>query len=178
MGANMKLDIKIISFLVFSFIAFVSCQVLASTNSGIQAEIENAVKEATKAWEDFPRTLDSNAYLKFFASDYSGVNDGKSQTIKDLERDLEELKERIKLGEPIGFSNKITDMEIQPLTDRVAWLTYQVETKVGRGGMVIEEIQSKCSTLVRKKEETWLVFHEHCSRVNGFPLPKGKKWLY
>ena len=81
---------------------------------------------------------------------------------------MDEFAERIKLGEPIGFSSNTTNLNIHPITDRVAWLTYQDETKVGRGGMLVNEIKSKCSALVRKKEETWVIFHEHCSTINEY----------
>ena len=137
----------------------------------IKAEIEAAVTQAARAWEEFPKTLDRTAILKHYAPDYSGVKDGESETLKDLEKSFADLAEQIKLGAPIGVSYKITGLDIQILTGRLAWVTYQDETKWGRSGLVVRDDKTKCSTLVRKEKDTWLVFHEHCSTVkNGFPL--------
>ena len=81
---------------------------------------------------------------------------------------MDDLAEGIKLGEPIGRTLKITNLNIHPLTDRVAWVTWQDESKVGRGGTIVSNIKQKCSALVRKNEETWVIFHEHCSTINEY----------
>ena len=131
----------------------------------IKAEIEAEINQSAHAWEEFPKTLDRTAILKYYAADYSGVKDGESETLRDLEKMFADLPEQIKLGAPIGISYKISDLNIQILTSRLAWVTYQDATKWGQGGLVMREDKTKCSTLVRKDEDIWLVFHEHCSTV-------------
>jgi len=154
-----------------------SCLLLGCTEvndrdvSRIKAEIEAEIDQSARAWEEFPKTLDRTAILKHYAPDYSGVKDGESETLKDLEKSFADLAEQIKLGAPIGVSYKITELNIQILTGRLAWVTYQDETKWGRSGLVVRDDKTKCSTLVRKERDIWLVFHEHCSTVkNHFPL--------
>ena len=80
---------------------------------------------------------------------------------------FDELAEQIKLGDPIGTSYKITDLKIDALTGRLAWMSHQDETRWGRAGVVLNDVRTRCSALPRKDGEHWLVFHEHCSTVSG-----------
>ena len=157
----------VIFMLITSLVGLVGCQELGDNDtSRVKAEIEASVKQASKAWEEFPKSLDRSRLLKQYAADYSGVKDGVSETLKDLEKTFDDLAEQIKLGDAIGISYKITELNIHPFTGRLAWMTYQDETKLGRGGVLLRDIKNTCSTLVRKEGETWLVFHEHCSTVS------------
>jgi len=163
----MKMKVYTIVFMVTtSMLALASAPTLASNEiSSAKGEIEDTVKEAHKAFEDFTKTLDSTEYLKYYASDYSGTNNGKTETRKDLVKMANKLAEQIKLRDPGQVSVKITDFNIHPITEHVAWLTYQTETKLEGGGTFIGA-SSECSTLVRKEGGTWLIFHEHCSTIN------------
>lgn len=157
----------VIIILTTSLVGLVGCQQLGDNDtSRVKTEIEASVNQATKAWEEFPKSLDRASLLKHYAADYSGVKDGASETLEDLEKSFDDLAEQIKLGDSIGISYKITELNIQPFTGRVAWMTYHDETKLGRSGALLSDIKTKCSTLVRKEGEAWLVFHEHCSTVS------------
>jgi hypothetical protein len=103
------------------------------------------VKQASKDREEFPKSLDRPRLLKYYAAYYSGVKDGASETLKDLEKSFDDLAEEIKLGSAIGISYKIIELNIQPFTRRLALLMYQDETKVGQGGVLRREIRGKCS---------------------------------
>jgi ketosteroid isomerase-like protein len=160
----------VVLMLITSLLGLIGCQELGDKDtSRVKAEIEASVKQASKDWEEYPKSLDRPRLLKHYAVDYSGVNDGARVTLKDLEKWLDDLAEEIKLGSAIGISDKVTELNIQPFTGRLALLTYQDETKVGQGGVLRSDIKANCSTLVRKEGETWLVFHEHCSTMQGMP---------
>ena len=143
----------------------------------IKTEIEATSNQVTRAWEEFPKTLDHTAILKHYAPDYSGVKDGESESLKDLEKSFADLAEQIKLGDPIGMSYKITELNINILAGHLAWVTYQDETKWGRSGLVVRDDKTKCSALVRKERDGWLIFHEHCSTLKAplLPIFKGMK---
>jgi ketosteroid isomerase-like protein len=156
----------VVLMLTISLLGLVGCQGLSDKDRArVQAEIEASVNQASKDWEEFPKSLDRPRLLKYYTADYAGVKDGTRENLKDLEKSFDDLAEQIKLGDVIGISDKITELNIQPFTERLALLTYQDETKVGRGGMLLRASKSTCSTLVRKEGETWLVFHEHCSTM-------------
>ncbi len=158
----------VLASVIASILGLYGCQeLLDKDTSHAKAEIEASVEEVSKAYENFPKTLDRTSILKHYAAEYTGVKDGNSETIKDLGKMFDDLAEQIKLGDPIGTSYKITDLKIEALSGRLAWMTYQDETKWGRGGMVLRDVRTRCSTLVRRDGEQWLVFHEHCSTVSG-----------
>lgn len=158
----------VIFMLITSLLGLTGCQELSDKDTArVKAEIEASVNQASKDWEEFPKSLDRLRLLKYYAVNYSGVKDGANETLKDLEKSFDDLAEKIKLGSAIGISCKITELNIQPFTERLALLTYQDETKVGQGGALRRDIKANCSTLVRKEGETWLVFHEHCSTRQG-----------
>lgn len=165
----MRMKTHTVSFmLITSLLGLIGCQELGDKDtSRVKTEIEASVKQASKDWEEFPKSLDRTRLLKHYTADYSGVKDGVSETLKDLEKSFDDLAEKIKLGSAIGISYKITELNIQPFTGRLALMTYQDETKVGQGGVLLHDTKTKCSTLVRKEGETWLVFHEHCSTMQG-----------
>lgn len=158
----------VIFMLITSLLGLIGCQDLSDKDAArVKAEIEASVNQASKDWEEYPKSLDRPRLLKYYAADYSGMKDGARETRKDLEKWLDDLAKEIKLGSAIGISDKVTELNIQPFTERLALLTYQDETKVGQGGVLRQDIKAKCSTLVRKEGETWLVFHEHCSTMQG-----------
>jgi hypothetical protein len=147
-----------------SLIGLNGCQRLGDSETArIKSEIEVSVKKASQAWEEFPRSLDRAGLMKYYAADYAGVKDGVSENLKDLEKSFDDLAVQFKLGSRTGISYKITELNIQPFTERIALVIYQDETLFGRDGNVQGFIKSKCSTLVRKEGESWLIFHEHCS---------------
>ena len=151
----------IIAALITSIISLNGCQGLSdSDTSRIKSEIESSMKKAFQAWEDFPRSLDRAAFMKYYAADYSGVKDGVSEDYKELEKSFDTLADQIKLGAKIGISYKVTELNIRPFTERLALVTYQDETIYGRNGNVERFIKSKCSALVRKEAESWQIFHE------------------
>jgi hypothetical protein len=85
--------------LITSLIGLGGCQELGDNDAmRVKAEIEASVKQASKAWEGFPKSMDRASLLKYYAPDYSGVKDGASETLKDLEKSFDDLAEQIKLG--------------------------------------------------------------------------------
>ena len=153
--------------LAISLIGLSGCQDLGGNDlPRIKTEIESFANQASRALEEFPKSLSSSAILKYYAADYSGVKDGVGLTLKDQEKSLNDLAEQIKLGDSIGISHGIKELRIEPLTKSLAWITYQDETKLGRGGVLLNDMKARCTALVRKDGGTWLIFHEHCSSMN------------
>jgi ketosteroid isomerase-like protein len=133
--------------------------------------IEKILSEISKAMVDFPKTKDAHSFLKFLTDDYSGIENGKSLTRNDIEKNFSTLLERINLGEPIGISHQLKDVKINLVSSNTAWVTYEDEFKVGSGGKLLQLEQSKCTCIFRKRDESWLIQHEHCS---GLQIPR---WL-
>ena len=138
----------VVLMLTISLLGLAGCQELGDKDTArVKAEIEATVQQAAKAWEEFPKSLDRSRLLKHYAANYSGVKDGANETLKDLEKAFDDLAEQIKLGSAIGISYTITELNIQPFTGRLAFMTYQDETKVGQGGVLLRDTKTNCSTL-------------------------------
>lgn len=141
-----------------------------STGSGKtqeQAAIEQTLIDLANANTEFPRTKDSKSILRFYSQDYEGISNGKSESLKDIEKFLSDVLERINLGEPIGISSKVTNIK-SSVTGPSDWTTYEFEYKLGSGGAALQTNQGQCTTIFRKQGDSWLIRHEHCSTANLF----------
>jgi len=133
-----------------------------------EALVEKIILDLANANTEFPKTREPQFIIRFYAKDYSGINDGKPESLKDIEKYLSGVSERINLGEPVGISSKITNIKTS-VTSTLGWATYDFEYKLGSGGVVLQTSQGQCTTIFRKQGDSWLIQHEHCST-----LPSGK----
>lgn len=140
-------------------------------NTQEQAAIEQKLVDLANANTEFPHTKDSQSILRFYSQDYEGINNGKSESLKDTEKYLSDVLERINLGEPIGISSRVTNIKTS-VTGHSGWGTYEYEYKLGSGGAVLQTNQGQCTTIFRKQGDAWLIQHEHCSTANPFPFTK------
>ena len=76
-----------------------------------EALVEKIIVETANANTQFPKTKDPQSILRFFAQDYSGIDNGKSESLKDMEKSLSDVLERINLGDPIGISSKVANIK-------------------------------------------------------------------
>jgi ketosteroid isomerase-like protein len=135
--------------------------------------IVTTLNEIATAESQFYSRKDTPSILRFYAQDYAGIKDGKSETLKDKSNYLAEVLERINSDEPIGISSKVMNIK-SSVAGRSGWATYEYEYKVGRSGGrsgVLQQVsQGQCTTIFTKQADAWLIRHEHCSTVNPTPL--------
>ena len=124
--------------------------------------IENSISNLAKSMTDFPQTKDKQSVLKFATKDYVGIQDGEDANSKETEKYLSDLLERINLGEPIGISYHVTNINTHT-SGITAWATYDFSYKLGSGGVPLEQMEGKCTAVLKKESDIWLFQHEHCS---------------
>ena len=179
----MNLPVRTIAFL-FALILIHGCtgkddastsQQNAKGNAITQEEglIVTTLNEVATAESQLYSTKDSLSILRFYAQNYAGIKDGKSETLKDKSKYLAGVLEQINLGEPIGISSRV--MNIKPsVAGRFGWATYEYEYKVGRSGGrsgVLQQVsQGQCTAIFTKQADSWLIWHEHCSMANPTPF--------
>jgi ketosteroid isomerase-like protein len=155
---------------LFALILVHGCTGKDDTSSGGKSQeetlIEKRLLDLANAQTQFPHTKDSQSILRFYSPDYEGINNGKSESLKDIEKSLADELEQINLGAPIGISSKIASIKTS-VTGPSAWATYESEYKVGSGGAVLQTNQEKCTAIFKKQGDSWLIRHEHCSTVQG-----------
>jgi ketosteroid isomerase-like protein len=124
------------------------------------------LNEVATAESQFYSTKNPDSILRFYAQDYAGIKDGKSETVKDHSQFLADVLAQINLGEPIGISSNLR--HITPSVEgRFGWATYAYEYKVGKSGGksgVLQQVsQGQCTAIFRKHADSWLIRHKHCS---------------
>lgn len=138
-----------------------------------EALIVTTINNVANAESQISKTKDAASIFRFYAQDYAGIKDGKSETLKEKSKYLAEVLDQINLGEPIGISSKF--MNIKPsVAGNSGWATYEYEYKVGRSGGrsgVLQQVsQGQCTAIFRKQADAWLIRHEHCSTANPTPF--------
>lgn len=166
----MKNKNNILMFLLLpAFVWVVSCQKMNENHAAdLKLEIQTSMMNVKKAFEDFPKTLDGKEIMRYLASDFSGLKDGESLNLQELDRSFDYMAEQIKRNEIDGVSFKVSEINIHPISMDLGWLTYQVEGKfaeIGKREVRLNNLRGKCTALVRKEKDVWLIFHEHCSTI-------------
>jgi ketosteroid isomerase-like protein len=134
----------------------------ASGKTKEEVLLEKTIVDLANAHIEFPKTKDAKSILRFYSQDYAGINNGKSESREDIEKYLSDLIDRINLGEPIGISAKVSNIKIS-VNGGFGWATSEYEYKVGNAGVLLQANQGKCTAIFRKRGDSWLIQHEHCS---------------
>lgn len=134
-----------------------------------EALIVTTLKEVANAESQFSKTKDAASILRFYAQEYAGIKDGKSETLKDHATYLTQVLEQINSDEPLGISSRLTN--IKPgVAGSFGWATYEYEHKVWRSGGKTDALQEvsrgQCTAIFRKQADSWLIRHEHCSSTS------------
>jgi ketosteroid isomerase-like protein len=129
--------------------------------------IARAITETAQAVTDFPQNGKPETVLRFYATDYDGVQDGDHQTLGDVRRILDDLGERIQAGAPIELLARTRNIRVELEGPSAAWATYDLLFAIGAGGRVAFQQDARCTAFYRKTGDAWLVRHEHCSTPRG-----------
>lgn len=136
---------------------------VSKVGAGLEEDaIAKIITDVSKAMTDFPKTRDIKSILRFYAKDYTEISNGEPQTLSEMERLLTDLEDQINLGKPVGISDRVSNIKAQ-VSGTIGWATFDEVVKIGAGGQVLEEEQSKCTGIFKKKGTEWLIQHEHCS---------------
>ncbi len=135
---------------------------LTSGEANAKAAIAQIIEDNAKAWTNFPRTRDREALGRYYAENYVGIQDGKSENPKESEKFIADLEEQLNLGRPIGILNQVTNINVQ-VYETVSWATHDYKLKIGIGGAVVVSDDGKCTSILKREGAKWLIHHEHCS---------------
>ena len=72
--------------------------------------VEKTIIELASRGTEFPRTKDPQSILRFYSQDYAGISNAQPQSLRDIEKYLSELLDRINLGESIRVSAKVSNI--------------------------------------------------------------------
>lgn len=129
--------------------------------------VQRVITDMASAVTAFPTTRDRHSVLKYFAKEFSSIDDaerGSLQTVEHMLADIEEGPSFLKVTERI--SNIVVH-----LTGNIAWSTYDDVLTI-QGEQMREEDMSVCTAILTKTETKWLYLHEHCSLSQSSRVPQ------
>lgn len=146
--------------IMFSSVLVVTANAYATPDHEAVIKLLEAQSKAESA---FPRTLDVDGLLKYYAKDAVQITNGKSTTLGDTKKNLEFFEEMINLGKQLGVSSRRSNITAVTLSPNYVMATFDHTTKAAVAGEVMIDLQGKCSSLVKRSANSWAIQHEHCS---------------
>ena len=126
--------------------------------------VETAILAEAKSAAMFAETRNKQAVLSLYTADYSGIQDGETETRETIERWLSDYEAELNNGSTLRFLGAVSNLKIQTAGSS-AWVTYDYVFQAIRKGELEGQDTGKCTSLLRKVSSTWLIFHEHCSKI-------------
>ncbi len=128
------------------------------------------IKDAAHAMAALPKTNDVKSVLQYLGQDYTFIDQGELRGRKELEATLHDLKSQKTSGEAVEIKDDVTHIQVH-VTGNWAWAVYDEVVMITVNGQVIDEDDSKCTSIFRKTGERWLYVHEHCSEGGDADTP-------
>lgn len=100
--------------------------------------VQNTILGLAQATTDFSKTKDRQAVLKFFAADFSAIDDGEVGSLKDVEKMLTDLEEQLKGQDRIAISDEVSHIIVQ-ISGPLAWARYDEVLTVSGSQLVAIE---------------------------------------
>lgn len=125
--------------------------------------VEQAISTAAKSVATFSESRDRQSLLKFYATDYRGIQDGVLEDRGAIEGWLSEYEAELDKGSTLRFISALSDLKVH-VKGSIAWATYDYVFQAVRKGELEGQDSGKCTSLLRKEASVWLIFHEHCSK--------------
>ena len=126
--------------------------------------VRQVILQTMRAVAEFPASRDRQAVLRLYAKDYSGFQDGESETLDAVKAWLEEYEGLLAQGSSVRYAGDITDLTVR-VSETTAWATYRYVFQVHSAGQVQGEDKGLCTNILKKEAGTWLILHEHCSQA-------------
>lgn len=126
--------------------------------------IEKALLAEAKSAAMFAETRNKQAILALYSVDYSGIQDGVTETRETIQRWLSDYEAELNQGSTLRFLGAVSNLKIQ-VAGSTAWATYDYVFQAIRRGELEGQDTGKCTSLLRKESAAWLIFHEHCSKI-------------
>ncbi len=125
-----------------------------------EAAVQQVITDLTHAVAAFPQTKNRQSILKFFAKDFSSVDDAEWGSVQDIETMLKNLEGELSRA-PLTITNRASHIVVH-IAGTFAWATYD-EILTIEGEQVTVDDAGLCTAILTKTTTGWLYQHEHCS---------------
>lgn len=128
-----------------------------------EAAVHRTITQAVAGTATFSESRDMQAVLALYTDDYTGTQDGQPETKAAIERWLSDYEAELKQGNRLRFIGAVSNLNTG-LEGSTAWAIYDYVFQAIRDGEVEGQDAGRCTSLLRKEQSTWRIFHDHCSK--------------
>jgi ketosteroid isomerase-like protein len=128
-----------------------------------KAEIKKTLLAQGQAASDFPRTRDAQAYFRFYAPEYTQIEDGELTTLADEKKEFKNAMVIVNQGYKAELSLQYSNISVD-LNGDTGWATYDSSLTMSSGARV-KTINRKCTSIFKHSGTGWLIIHDHCSML-------------
>ena len=136
----------------------------AARAGGDEEAVERVLLAEAKSSATFAETRDTQAVLKLYTTDYSGVQDGEAETRDSIEKWLSDYRSALEQGSRVHFLGAVSNLTTH-ISGPTAWATYDYVFQAIKNGELDAQEHGKCTSILRKENVGWLIRHEHCSKT-------------
>ena len=98
-----------------------------------------------------------------YTDDYVGNQDGLQENKAAIEQWLNDYESELKQGNRLRFIGAVSNLKTG-LEGSTAWAMYDYVFQAVRDGELESQDAGSCTSLLRKEDSVWRIFHDHCSK--------------
>lgn len=125
--------------------------------------VHRTITQAVAGTATFSESRDKQAVLALYTDDYVGSQDGQAETKAAIEQWLTDYESELKQGNRLRFIGAVSNLKAG-LEGSTAWAIYDYVFHAIRDGEIEGQDAGTCTSLLRKEQSTWRIFHDHCSK--------------
>lgn len=125
--------------------------------------VHRTITQAVAGTATFSESRDKQAVLMLYTDDYVGSQDGQPETKAAIEQWLNDYESELKQGNRLRFIGAVSNLKAG-LEGSTAWAIYDYVFQAIRDGEIEGQDAGTCTSLLRKEQSTWRIFHDHCSK--------------
>ncbi|MEK7300061.1 MAG: nuclear transport factor 2 family protein [Nitrospirota bacterium] len=125
--------------------------------------VQRTITQAVAGTATFSESRDKQVVLALYTDDYVGSQDGQAETKAAIEQWLSDYEAELKQGNRLRFIGAVSNLKTG-LEGATAWAIYDYVFQAIRDGEIEGQDAGACTSLLRKEQSTWRIFHDHCSK--------------
>lgn len=125
--------------------------------------VHRTITQAVAGTATFSESRDRQAVLTLYTDDYRGTQDGQPETKAAIEQWLSDYESELKQGNRLRFIGAVSNLETG-LEGVTAWAIYDYVFQAIRDGEIEGQDAGTCTSLLRKENSSWRIFHDHCTK--------------
>jgi len=125
--------------------------------------VHRTIAQAVAGTATFSESRDKQAVLALYTDDYTGTQDGQPETKAAIERWLSDYETELKQGNRLRFIGAVSNLKTG-IEGSTAWVLYDYVFQAIRDGEIEGQDAGTCTSLLRKEQSAWRIFHDHCSK--------------